>query len=309
MSKRLQNKVAGSRWALPVTAIYALMMWVAMDIQAQQWHWVQFGCYVVAAYLMVELNNTNALIRIYSRMVSCSMLMLTACALFMFAQQQVALTAVCTMVSLTTLLHTYQDEGSAGWTFYSFVALSLSTLVSVHMLWMAVVYWLVMAAFLRSWSTRTFIASLLGLAMPYWFVTPVLLMTGDEHHLWQQLAMIGDFSHIADITTIDLRRWLVLAVTIVIAIIGSVHFLRSSTNDKIRTRMYFYSFITLWIFTLVMMVIQTVAFDHLLILMIIFISPLIGHYLALTHTRITNITFVIMTLVLIILAQLNLWML
>ena len=309
MSKRLQNKVAGSRFALPVTTIYAMLMWVAMDIKTQEWHWLPLACYVVAVYLMVELNNTNALIRIFSRMVSCSMLMLTVCTLFLFVDQPVGLTAVCIMVSLTTLFHTYQDPKAAGWSFYSFLGLGLATMVSPQMLWMAVAYWLVMAACLRSWSIRTFLASLMGLTMPYWFALPVLIATGDVHHTWQQLYTVVDFTHVADIEDIDIRRWTALAATVTLGIIGSIHFVRSSVNDKIKTRMLFYSFITMWIAAMVVMVIHTIAFDHILIFMIICISPLMGHFIALTNTKITNMAFIMITVALIVLAQINLWLL
>lgn len=309
MPKRLQNKVAGSRFALPVTAIYSLLMWMAMDIKTQEWHWLPLSCYVVATFLMMELNNANALIRIFSRMVSCYMLMLTSCVLFLFAEQPVGLTAVCIMVSLIALLHTYQDRNSSGWTFYSFLGLGMSTLISVHMAWLALPYWLIMAASLRSWSVRTFMASLLGLVMPYWFAIPVLLATGDFHHMWQQLSALADFTHIADITEIDTRRWIALATTVAMGITGSIHFLRSSVNDKIKTRMFFYSFITLWLAALVVMVLQTSAFDHMLIFMIICVSPLIGHFIALTHTWVTNLAFILITVLLVVLGQLNMWIL
>ncbi len=76
MIKRLQNRIAESRWALPVCSAYAVAVCL-LDGLLQEDTWMQFVLTGVATLLVVELNNSNALIRIYSRMVSCSFLALT----------------------------------------------------------------------------------------------------------------------------------------------------------------------------------------------------------------------------------------
>ena len=80
--KRIQNKIADSRLALPVTAIYAVLVCLISGFITQHL-WAQFAILIVSTYMMLELNNTNALIRIYSRMVSCSYLMLAVMAHFL----------------------------------------------------------------------------------------------------------------------------------------------------------------------------------------------------------------------------------
>ena len=73
--KRFQNKVAASRYALPITATLATLVWVAVGLLVSN-IWVQFAFTILSTFLMVELNNRNALMRTYSRMVSCSFLVL-----------------------------------------------------------------------------------------------------------------------------------------------------------------------------------------------------------------------------------------
>jgi hypothetical protein len=41
--------------------------------------------------------------------------------------------------------------------------------------------------------------------------------------------------------------------------------------------------------------------------MIIAVSPLIGHFLALTKTKITNIAFIVITIAVLVLTAFNLW--
>ena len=71
--KTFQNKVAASRYALPVTATLAALVWVAVGFLVAN-IWVQFAFTILSTLLMVELNNHNSLMRTYSRMVSCSFL-------------------------------------------------------------------------------------------------------------------------------------------------------------------------------------------------------------------------------------------
>ena len=79
MIKRMQNHEAESSFTLPAVSAYAVAVWLASGLliphipfTAQELAggaWMQLVCFVVSAYLMVELNNSNALIRIYSRTV------------------------------------------------------------------------------------------------------------------------------------------------------------------------------------------------------------------------------------------------
>lgn len=107
--KRLQNKVSDSKLSLPITSVYAIGVWVLAGLIQEAW-WIQFGCFTLSVYLMAVLNNSNALIRIHSRMVSCSFIMLTCTACFLFASLH---EAVCTMLMAATyvvLFQTYQDK-------------------------------------------------------------------------------------------------------------------------------------------------------------------------------------------------------
>ena len=73
--KTFQNKVAASRYSLPITATLATLVWVAVGLLVSN-IWVEFAFTAMSTLLMVELNNRNALMRTYSRMVSCSFLAL-----------------------------------------------------------------------------------------------------------------------------------------------------------------------------------------------------------------------------------------
>ena len=80
---QLQKIVAGSRLTLPVTVLYGLVIWFISGVIQHQW-WIQMACYVLATYLMILLNNFNALIRVYSRAITSAFIILSCLASFLF---------------------------------------------------------------------------------------------------------------------------------------------------------------------------------------------------------------------------------
>ena len=79
----LQNRISRSRILLPSMGVYAIAVWLLCGLVSDHL-WLQFASFVISSYLMVELNNSNALIRIYSRMVSCSFIMMVCISTFLF---------------------------------------------------------------------------------------------------------------------------------------------------------------------------------------------------------------------------------
>jgi hypothetical protein len=60
--------------------------------------------------------------------------------------------------------------------------------------------------------------------------------------------------------------------------------------------------------TIVFLLLQPQHYDVLIRILIINTAPLLGHFLALTHTRQTNIVFFVITAAVILITGYNLWM-
>ena len=54
--KTFQNKVAASRYSLPISATLATLVWVAVGLLVSN-IWVEFAFTTMSTLLMVELNN------------------------------------------------------------------------------------------------------------------------------------------------------------------------------------------------------------------------------------------------------------
>ncbi|MBR6963154.1 MAG: hypothetical protein IKH86_05910 [Prevotella sp.] len=305
--KRFQNRIAESRYALPFMLMFATLVWVAGGLTYDQQLWAPYACTLVAAYLMVELNNINALLRIYSRMVSCSFLALTSLAAFQFSSLQGSIAQLCFVVFYICLFHAYQEKRGAGWVFYAFFCLGMASTVFVQVVFLVPFLWLILGRYLMALSARTFWASILGIIAPYWFVVVYYLGTNRMDDFVAHFAELGHFSPLFDYSSVSEHQIITFLFVALLALIGTIHFLRRSFLDKIRTRMLFHIFIHVNVLIVVFIILQPQHFDVLLKLMMVNTSILIAHYIALTRTRTTNISFYFMIAAALFLTIYNLW--
>lgn len=307
MKKLLQNKIAESKLSLPVMVIYAVGIWLMCGLINREW-WVQFALFAISVYLMVELNNISALIRVYSRMVSCSFIILICSACFLFPLTQGAIVQTMVIGALILLFMTYQDQQSPGLTYYAFILWSIATGASVHMLFYLPLLWLLMGTQLQSLSWRTLSASVLGILTPYWIYACWLVWQGDFTPLIAHFKQLDNLQVPLQFTTLDTGRIAVFVLLAVVSVIGTIHFIRQHHFDKIRIRQLYGFFIWMDLATALFIVLQPQFYDVLIRIMFICTAPLIGHFLALTHTKITNIAFCILVVITLAVTGLNLWM-
>ena len=72
---------------LSFTAVYAVLVFLASGLVGKNL-WFEFACLAVSTYLMVEFNNVNALLRVYSRMISCAFLVLACAANYLLPRRR-----------------------------------------------------------------------------------------------------------------------------------------------------------------------------------------------------------------------------
>lgn len=304
--KRFQNYVAESRISLPTTGIYAFIVCLLGGLLGNHL-WIQFALLVISAFLMMELNNSNALIRIYSRMVSCSFIALAVMAYFLFVDIKCGIVQTCFIAFYLFLFTTYQNSSSVGRVFYAFAMLSLASIFYVQILYFVPVIWILLATNIMIGCARVYAASLLGLMVPYWFAVGYYTFT-------DQLLLLSD--HFTSLFAIDSHSlWLdvplVQIITIgfvaLLALVGMINFRINNYRDKIRTRMLFDFFSVMIVFTMVLMLFQPSNMHFLLAILIVSASPLIGHFISLTYSLITNIIFCVMLVATLALTVCNVW--
>ena len=264
--KRFQNKVAESRYALPLMAMYALGIWLLGGLVEGQWY-PQFAMLMLSTYLMVELNNTNALLHMYSRMVSCTFLALTSMAVFLFPSVKVAICMLSVIMFCTLIFHTYQDKESPGLTYFAFLCLGIASCVFIQIVFFVPFIWLMMAFY----------------------------------------SMAFSFQPIFDYSYLTINQQITFVFVLLMALISIIHYLWKNRLDRIRTRMIYHFFIMFDLLIILFIILQPQHFSVLFGLMIVCTSPLIAHFIAHTQSRLSNITFYGLLLITLLLTALNLW--
>ena len=212
---------------------------------------------------MMMLNNQNALIRIFSRLVSCAFLILSCAACFLIPNIRGGLTQLFVVAAYLILFQSYQNKEAIGITYYSFLMLGLASLACPHILYFVPLIWL--------------------LTMTIDFQFPI------RH---------------ASLGTSVLMTCGLLAIC---TVIGTIHFIRKSTYDSIRIRLLYGFFIWMDLFAFAWLAFQPQHYDMLLRIIIINTAPLIAHFFALTSTKITNVSFLVLTGLTLLITAYNLW--
>lgn len=285
--------MAESRTALPVAAAYAALVGVSCFALGKAL-WLPAACVAVSAFLMMMLNNVHSLIRIFSRMISCSFLVLAVMCPWTLGDTGSAVVQLCYVLFFTFFMRAYQDKAAVGSVFYAFAMLGIASVFFNQILFFVPVLWIVLFANIMAGSWRTFCASILGLLTPYWFLAAIDIYNDDLDRLLQRLAGIDDFGRLADMAVLDEHQMVSAGVVVLLCLMGIIHFHRTSFKDKIQVRMYYEMFSLLSLLTIVFMVLQPQHCQVLQSMLLVSATPLIGHYIALTRTRLTNVSFVLM---------------
>lgn len=290
MRKQLQNKIAESGLTLPVVAVYSFAVWLLEGLVEEHW-WAQLACLATSAYLMVEMSNSNALLRVRSRMVSSVFLMLSTAGCFMFGSLSGGIAQLCFIATLSILFRTYQDKQTQGWAFYAFLCLSLASLVNVHILYLVPLLWLLMVTQLQSLGWRSWFASIIGLLTPYWFAAAWVLYKQDFALISAHFTPLSKFTFPYNYSELTISQLALFGFTVIVMLLGAIHFWNKSFEDKIRIRQLYGFFFIAGMMGVLLLALQPQHYDLLMRLIIVCASPLIAHFFVHTSTRFTNIVF------------------
>lgn len=282
---------------LPLAAAITLGVWLLCGLVEHAW-WGQLVCFVATTYLLVELSNSNALLRVRSRMVSATFLALSCASCLLLGSLPGGIVQLCTVAATIILFRTYQDKQAPGWNFYAFLCIGLSSLVFVQTLYFVPLVWLLMASHLQSLSWRSWMASLIGLLTPYWFAMLYFLYVQNFTPVAAHFSQLTQLPFPYDYASLAIGQWALYVLVLVLAMTSAVHFWYRSFEDKIRIRQLFGYFIAMSFFVLLILALQPQHFDMLMRMLLVFASPLIAHFFTMTSSKSTNIFFIV-TLVLV----------
>lgn len=296
------NVVTGTL-TLPIIALVMMVVWI-LPAPTDIYLWGGLIATYVTAYLIMELNNRNSLLRIRSRMMSSTFLILMAACPSLHSWTIDFLPTVCLILGYFMLFSSYQQTRPEGYIFHSFLFISVGSIVFPPMIVLGIAYYFCMVFQLRNFTGRSMMAGLLGLLTPYWIYAAYAIWNNQLDTAFTYLFKWFE-PHIPDYQLLGCTEWTTLSVIFFITLLSFIHFFHTAYNDKIRTRMLFYVIATVQVFLTVGVVLLPDSFELQMRLFIANSSLLIAHYLALGKGRFFNTWFDIVLCILIALGLFN----
>lgn len=269
-------------------------------------HWLQVILFGVSTFLMVVLNNSNSLIRVFSRLVSCSFMILSLMIPMLLDSASGTISQVAFIMALLFLLNTYQDRRCMGTIYFASVCLGIVSTQFFQILFFLPFIWIMLFTSLQSGSMKVVTACALGILTPYWIWICWCLYNGCYSCILDHVLTVADFHPIAE-GLFAPKLFIPLLFIAVLGVVGVVHFLSNSFADNIKTRMLYNVIITLFFASLVFIVLQPQHSDYLLRVLIVCASPLVAHYFTFTNTWLTNLVFCATLLTSFAITILNTW--
>lgn len=316
-----------SSFTLPVATLLMVLIWLAggitYSIQGEEnsyWQTLHESvrvymtdsllgliCSVIAGYLLVELNNANALIRIRTRLTTTTYIMLLSAMTFLHPFQKGQFIVICILLSYHILLRSYQQFRPEGYVFFSFMFMGIGSIFFCQLLYLIPFYFLCMGLYFRSLTFRSVFAGLSGALLPYLgLFTYAYYFKNDLYAIPKIWVYLTTFQPV-DYSCLNEHQIVSFALAAVLSIMGVVHYMRTHFQDKIRIRMTFYFFMLMDFVYIAMLALMPQYFNTLIFLFLMNSSPLIAHFFALTHTRVTNTVFIMSLVLLMFLTVYNLW--
>ena len=304
-----QKTIARSQATLPVVGIIALVLWVLMPYRQSisSFHEPDYGlwnlmpssllesywnmgisafCAALAVYCMAELNNSNVLLRVSSRMLGSMLAILLAFAHVCHGLQPSSVVMLLSLLSFFPLFATYQFPHPL-LAFLTHLFISVASLMFPKLLYMVPVYWFIQG-YMRAFSFRCFVASLLAIVLPYWLYGGIAVLTGTLPSFLSHVLSLAHYEW-GDYTQIPLSHILTFSFVVLLFLSGSIDFYHNSFLDKTRTRILYNAVIIHGAYTILFIGLQPQYFITLLPLLLIDTAITFGHFFTLTHTRFSHI--------------------
>jgi len=297
-----QKTIATSQATLPVSCAIAIVVWylchrhdfLHTDLL------MGMGASVVAVYLLAELNNQNALIRVGSRIISSILALLLAIVFQLHTFQTGHIVLLLVLLSLFSFTSLYQNPSPVH-SFLAYLFFSLATL-AFPKLWLFVPIWWFSLFYMRGLTLRTFVASCLGLVVPYWFYFSALFCLDDYEAIQGFYHEMADF-YWPSLSDVTVEKLVQIAYLLLLLSVGIVEVLLNQHKDKVRVRILYGVFMTHAFFVVLFLCLQPQYFYNLLPLLMVYAAILSGHFMALTSTKVSHILcLVLMGLALAVLA-------
>lgn len=309
MRRSLRSRITQSDGTFVISLVAVTLIWM-MGHWTDAVRWTAFALAAVTSYILLEMNNRSHLLRVRSRMVSSSYLVLVG-ALSMLHDAPLLLIAP-TLLAWANLLmfDAYQQRVTTGVMLYAHIFFGIASCFFPPLLLMLPMVWFCSGHHLRILSFRSWLASLMGTALPF-----IYLMIW---HLWQGTLFLAaesaapqstSFESVSPLSTSFLtpafwqpylafdftpQHWAPLLRLEVLVPLGFIallfawsagHYRATIYRDNMRTRMTFSVISIEALSLLALLLVWPMYWQAVLALSLVVVAPFAAHYFTLSETR------------------------
>lgn len=304
MRNTLRTRITQSDGTLVLILFATIPVWMAGH-WGDTHRWLCLLASLLAAYLVLEMNNRCHLMRERSRMMSTVFLLLVACMGFLHDDLRSCVLALSLSATNFSLLTAYQQRNPVWNAAAAFLSLGIGICLFPPLILAVPLLWFGCYHYVQIFSARVWRASIFGLAVPVLYAALYFVWKGSPlpnleqtylhwpHYEWPSLSIIVS-----------------VATLLVIALWSIAHFGRTSYKDNTRTRLSIQMLTMEFYFLFVLAALWPDKEGCLTAALIVCTAPVIGHYAALSESRFNNFLFWLFTfilLALLIFNNLELW--
>ncbi len=317
--ERLQNHISGSVFTLPVCAFIICVLWwfpftsstgsLFDRLNFDQSHFAALALVALTAYVLIEMNNVNILIRVRTRMVS-SIWLVSAAVIESFHNYSSGLVAAFFLaLAFHLMFSTYQHRDCQASTFHYAVAIGVASIFVPFCVALLPLFLWHQTFFLRSMSIRSLCAAIVGFIFPWILWVSYCVYKEYYTYLTEWVSQLTTYYPIqwdsyTQLTYHQIASWGMVSLW---TFIGAIHYLSTTYYDKIQVRMMLYSFVIIFFFVEAFIALQPQNLDVMLPMLTMAGAPLMAHFYALTKSWFTNSIFVLSVMAYIALGYFNLF--
>ncbi len=306
-NKTLQSLIATGRFTLPVVILISIGCWTAVGIGTgvpALRLLPSFALCGLVGYLLVETNNTFALIRVRASAQTTLYLLLAAVSPALYSLYSGQAASACFLLAVIFLFRSYRGEHTSAHLFHAFAFVGIGSLFVPQLILFVPILW-IGAYNLQALNGKSFVASFMGWALPYWFLLGYAYTSGKMDLFFSPFQELADFSPLGLLS--DVSQIVTLAYLFILFVVGAWHAIALGDEDKLSTRSYLRFFVLLGVCCIVLIGLQPVLYTCLLPLLWVCTSILGGRLFVLSHGRASNIFFTCSMVATVLLFAFNLW--
>ncbi len=299
------NSVAKSKATLPLSVAYTIIAFLCAGVWEDNL-WLTALTTFAIAWMAELINIRNVLIRGYSRLTACLVLLLSLVTMHITPAFSGAIMLLLFALYLFVILQAYQKRRAPSVFFTAYLFLGLISLIDVQVLFFVPFLLVMNIIWLQAPSSNNLLASLFGLALPYFFWGAYILFT-QEPSLF--VAHFEGFVTFGPICGGLLEPHLLVAILILLALdfLSIAHYLRYSFDENIKNRMLHFTLFAISLLAFLFLILQPQHKELLLRIALLTTSMTTAHFFTFSKERSTSYVFLAFVILILAATVVMIW--